>query len=244
MNWSRGRDSTRIIFLVGDAPPHMDYSNGPKYRDLCQQAVRQDLVINTVQCGEMAKTTLVWKEIAQLAEGSYAAIAQSGNMALTATPMDDSLAVLNRELGRTLVGYGSQRQVVAAKQLAAEAAPAAVAADRLAFNATSGVAVQGEGELLDSLSTGKVKVETLNKAELPPELRTLDENDLKTELENRQKQRAELQTKIQKLSQERAAYLVAERKRLESQGKADSFDAKVAASIREQAARKGIVYGK
>jgi len=37
---------------------------------------------------------------------------------------------------------------------------------------------------------------------------------------------------------------VAERKRLAEKGKADSFDEKVAASIREQAARKGIVYGK
>src|SRR5262245_57485034 len=30
MNWSRGRDSTRIIFLVGDAPPHMDYAQDMK----------------------------------------------------------------------------------------------------------------------------------------------------------------------------------------------------------------------
>ncbi len=242
LSWSDDRQVLKIIFLVGDAPPHMDYANGPKYRDLCQKAVKQDLVINTVQCGDMAKTTPVWKEIAQLSEGSYAAIAQSGNMALIATPMDEPLAELNRKLGKTLVAYGSESRAVAAKQTAAEIAPAAVTADRLAFNARSGVAVQGEGELLDSLSSGKVKLETVNKAELPVELQKLDTKDLKIELEKKQKDRWEVQAKIQKLSEERAAYLVAERKRL--QGKADSFDEKVAASIREQAARKGIVYGK
>src|SRR5450432_3929692 len=26
LSWSHGRDSTRIVFLVGDAPPHMDYA--------------------------------------------------------------------------------------------------------------------------------------------------------------------------------------------------------------------------
>ena len=32
MSWSTNRSVLKIIFLVGDAPPHMDYDNGPKYR--------------------------------------------------------------------------------------------------------------------------------------------------------------------------------------------------------------------
>ena len=242
MSWSSDQKVLKIIFLVGDAPPHMDYSDGPKYPQLCQKAVKRDLIINTVQCGTMAPTTPVWKEIAQLAEGSFVAIAQSGNMAVIATPMDAELAELNRKVGRTLVAYGRERQAVAAKQLAAENAPASVAADRLAFNARYGVAVQGEGELLDSLSAGRVKLAEVSQTDLPPELQKLDSAALKAEIDKKQKERSELQTRIQKLSEERAAYLETERKR--HQGKMDSFDEKVAASIREQAAKKGIVYGK
>jgi hypothetical protein len=246
MSWSNDRKVLKIIFLVGDAPPHMDYANGPKYPEVCQEAMKKDLIINTVQCGSIGRTTPFWKEIAQLSEGSYAAIAQSGNMAVIATPMDSELAELNRNLGATLVAYGAEpaRRAVATKQLAAESAPAAVAADRLAFNSRYGVAVQGEGELLDSLSSGKMKLESLKKDQLPAELQKLDSAELKAEIGKKQKERAAIQAQIQKLSQAREEYVAAERKRLAGEGKGDSFDEKVAASIRAQAARKGIEYGK
>jgi hypothetical protein len=246
MTWSADRKVLKVIFLVGDAPPHMDYTNGPKYSEVCQEAVKKDLIINTVQCGSIASTTPFWQEIAKLSEGSYAAVAQSGNMAAIATPMDAKLATLNRELGTTLVGYGSAsaRRAVAAKQMAAEAAPAAVAADRLSFNVRSGVAVQGEGELLDGLKVGKLKLESLDKDSLPPELQKLNAPELKAAIEKKQQARAELQARINKLSQEREDYLAAERKRLAQQPQSDSFDEKVAANIRSQAARKGIEFEK
>src|SRR5262252_8678527 len=71
MSWSPDKGVLKIIFLVGDAPPHMDYANGPKYPDVCREAVKRDLIINTVQCGTLAETTPIWREIAEKAEGSY-----------------------------------------------------------------------------------------------------------------------------------------------------------------------------
>jgi len=246
MSWSTDKKVLKIIFLVGDAPPHMDYANGPKYPQVCEEAVRRNLIINTIQCGNLAETGPIWQEIARKSEGSYVAIAQSGNMEVVATPMDSELAELNRELGKTLVAYGDKRMrgLVASKQLASENAPAPVAADRLAFNARYGLAVQGEGELLDSLKSGKVKLESLNKDELPPELQKLSAQDLKTELDSKQKERADLQSKIDKLSKAREQYLADKRKQDAERCNGDSFDEKVAASIQTEAARKGIVYGK
>ncbi len=246
MTWSADKKALKIIFLVGDAPPHMDYADGPKYPQVCQEAARKDLIINTVQCGNIPETAPIWKEIAQLSEGSYAAIAQSGNMALVATPMDGELAELNRKLGGTLVAYGLEpaRRSIKAKQAASEAAPAAVAAERLSFNMRAGVVVQGDGELLDSLSKGDVKLESVEKDKLPPEMQKLDDKELRAEIDKKQKERAELQARIQKLGQERERYLQEEQKRLAAKGAGDSFDEKVSAAIQAQAARKGIVYDK
>jgi hypothetical protein len=246
MSWSAEKSVLKIVFLVGDAPPHMDYANSTKYPEVCQLAVKKDLIINTVQCGNIASTTPFWQEIAKLSEGSYMAIAQSGNMAAIATPMDSELAALNRKLGTTLVAYGGEkaRTSLAMKQAASEAAPAAVAADRLAFNRRYGMTVQGDGELLDALQSGKLTVESLKKDQLPPELQKLDEKQLKEALDQKQKERSKLQSQIQKLTQEREQFVAAERKRLAEQGKADSFDEKVAQAIHSQAARKGIEYGK
>lgn len=246
MSWSKDRQVLKIIFLVGDSPPHMDYADDVKYPDVCQLAAKRDLLINTVQCGNTAQTTPVWQEIAKLAEGSYAAIAQSGGMVAMTTPMDGELAALNRKLGGTLVAYGSEpaRRSVAAKQLAAEAAPASVTADRLHFNVTAGVAVQGEGELLDSLANGKLKLAEVKKDQLPVEMQKLSEAELKSAIEKKQKERAELQTQVAKLAKQREEFLTKERQRLAAAGKGDSFDEKVAQTLRAQAAKKGIDYGK
>ena len=245
MTWSADKKVLKTIFLVGDAPPHLDYANGPKYPEVCQEAVKKDLVINTVQCGNLPDTTAVWQEIAHASEGSYAAIAQTGNMVAIPTPMDAELATLNRKLGTTLVGYGGEpaRRAVMLKQAASEAAPASVAADRLAFNARYGLAVQGSGELLDSLNSGRVKLESIQKQDLPAEWQKLDETALKAEIDKKQTERNQLQAQIQKLGKEREEFLVGERKRLAQSGKADSFDEKVASFIQAQAARKGIHYG-
>ena len=245
MTWSVDKKVLKTIFLVGDAPPHMDYANGPKYSEVCQQAVKKDLVINTVQCGNMPETAAIWQEIAHASEGNYAAIGQTGNMMAIHTPMDAELATLNRKLGITLIGYGGERarHAILSKQAAAEAAPASVAADRLAFNARYGLAVQGDGELLDSLNSGRVKLESIRKDDLPTELQKLDEKELKAEIDKKQTERNQLQAQIQKLGKEREEFLVGERKRLAQSGKADSFDEKVASFIQSQAARKGINYG-
>ena len=246
MSWSQDRKVLKIIFLVGDAPPHMDYPGAPKYPEVCQQAMKRDLIINTVQCGAMGETTPIWKEIASLSEGNYTAIAQSGGMIAIATPMDKELAELNRKLGATIVAYGDEgaRRKVLSRQVASEAAPASVAADRLSFNSRYGRVAQGEGELLDALSEGNVKLESIRKEQLPKEWQALDAPALKAEIEKKQQARAELQTRIQKLSKEREDYIARERKQLAGKSKADSFDDKVAQTIRDQAARKGIEYAK
>ena len=245
MSWSSDRSVLKIIFLVGDAPPHMDYPNAPKYPEICQAAMKKDLIVNTVQCGNIVATTPIWTEIAKLSEGSFAAIAQSGGMVAVATPMDKELGELNRKVGATLVGYGGERvrREVFAKQVASETAPAAATADRLSYNFKSGKTVQGDGELLDTLAGGKIALKDIKKDQLPAEWQKLDEPQLKAEIEKKQKERTELQAQILKLNQARDDYIATERKKLATSGKADSFDEKVSSAIREQAARKGIAYG-
>jgi len=246
MTWSTNRHVLKIIFLVGDAPPHMDYPNGPKYPDVCKDAMKRDLIINTIQCGMMGETTPIWKEIAQLSEGSYAAIGQTGNMIAITTPVDKELAELNCKIGTTLIGYGDEpvRRLTLSKQVASEAAAPAVLADRLSYNVRSGKAVQGGGELLDAVANGTVKLDSIQKEKLPAELQKLNAEELRTYVEKQQKQRAELQSQVRELNEKRQAYIDAEKKRLAAKGSGDAFDGKVAEMIRAQAAKKGIAYGK
>jgi Mg-chelatase subunit ChlD len=260
LSWSADRKVLKIIFLVGDAPPHMDYPDDIKYPDICQAAMKRDLIINTVQCGNNLETTAIWKKISQLSEGNYVAIAQSGGMAAIATPMDSELADLSRKLGGTLVAYGdsASRKNMEVRTERAAAAPGTAAADRSLFMIRSGGGMGGFGggaggsgsrgatgqDLLDALAAGTIKLESVKKDDLPENLRTLDAPALKAEIEKRRRERADLQAKITKLSMERDEFLAKERKRLAEKGKADSFDETVTQTIRDQAAKKGINYSK
>lgn len=244
MPWSQDRKVLKIIFLVGDAPPHMDYADGPKYPELCRTAAKKDLIINTVQCGNVAETTPIWREIAKLSGGSYAAIAQSGGVAVIATPMDDKLAKLNKKMGETLIPYGDAeaRREVAAKQAFAESAPVSAAADRLSYNAKTKKGVQGRGELLDALAGNEVKLESIDRKDLPAELQKLTKEELVSRIAENRAERDRLQKEIQELAKKRDAYIQAENKRLAEAGKGDGFDEKVAETIHQQAERKGISY--
>ncbi len=67
--WSTSPDVRKIVFLVGDAPPHTDYPNDVQFPDTCKTAVAKGLIINTVQCGSMPGTREIWERIAKLSEG-------------------------------------------------------------------------------------------------------------------------------------------------------------------------------
>lgn len=245
MPWSSDRSVLKIIYLVGDAPPHTDYPNGPHYREVCTEAAKRDLIINTVQCGNADDTRLVWSEIARRAEGQYVALAQSGNMVAIATPFDESLAKLNKEIGKTIVPYGAPaaQSAVRAKQEIIELSAFHVAAERMSYNARSGgKVVQGSGELLDELKEGKVAMKDVRREHLPAELQKLSDVELRAKLDETAAKRADLQREANELMKKREAFVAAEQKRLAGTGKGDAFDAKVVEMLHEQAKAKGIAY--
>ena len=246
MTWTPSRDVLKIVFLVGDCPPHMDYTDDTKYPDTCQQAVKTDLIINTILCGGNEEAARIWQEIARLSEGEYAAIGQSGDMIAVTTPFDEKIASVSRELGGTVLAYGAPgaRHEVASKLALSASAPAAVAADRVAFagRAAGGAVVTGEGDLLGAIEEGTVKLAELKPEELPAELRDLEPAAREKVIAERQAERQALQEKVNALVKEREEYLRRERERLAQSGTKDAFDEKVAEMIRQQAARKGIQY--
>ena len=107
VKWSTDKKTLRIIFLVGDAPPHMDYTDDVKYPVTCKKAVEKGIIINTIQCGVDPNCTKYWKDIAVKSEGSFAAIPQRGGVVAIATPFDARLAKINKELTGTTLVYGT-----------------------------------------------------------------------------------------------------------------------------------------
>jgi Mg-chelatase subunit ChlD len=123
VGWSNpGPRTSQIIFLVGDAPPHDDYTEVPDTLASTKRARAAGMIVNTIQCGNIAATTLPWRNIAQYGGGEYFSIAQDGGVQSIATPYDVELASLGKSIGSTYLAYGSSdlRQGKQAKQAAME----------------------------------------------------------------------------------------------------------------------------
>lgn len=248
MTWSAGKDVLKIVFLVGDCPPHMDYQDDVKYPEICQQAMKRELVINTIQCGTDDATTPIWQEIARKAEGEYAAILQDGGTVAMATPFDTEIARLNRDLSETVVGYGdavAQRRVESRLGTVA-AAKAESIADRAGFlmktaaTAAPAKVISGDEDLISLVGEGKVALEAVDAGRLPAEMQKLNPAEQKAVIEAKAQQRKELNAQMEELVKKRSAYVEEEKKRLAKEGKRDGFDEKVKDMLRKQAAAKGI----
>jgi len=240
LDWSADRNVLKIIFLVGDYPPHMDYRDDVKYPESCRVAVKKELIINTVQCGDVPETTTVWQEIARRAEGSYVVLAQSGNMTAMATPLDEEIAKVSAALGGTLVPYGDrERQAEARRKVdKAAAAPASVAADRAAYNlASGGKAIQGTGDLVADYAEGAIDPAKVSTELLPAEMQKMTPVERTRYIAKQKATRDGLNLTLAELAKKRADYISAEQKRIAGSGAGDAFDTKVAEIIAAEAQR-------
>jgi Mg-chelatase subunit ChlD len=242
--WSKDKKTLKMIFLVGDAPPHMDYADDVKYADTCKLAVAGDIIINTVQCGNQAEAKKYWQEICRLAEGSYVQIdAKGGPIVAVATPFDADLAKINTEISRTTLVYGTRELQAAgeAKKTTNLALAPAAAADRAAFYARNSAGTAYD--LLTNIQNGKVRLETLKKEELPPELQKLTLDEQKAFLKKVETARRALSEKALELDRKRNEFL-AKKQAEDSKNRArDSFDNQVLQILQQQATRTGnVVY--
>ncbi len=248
LSWSQDDSTYRVIFLVGDAPPKMNYPNEMQYPEIVKLAKSKGIIINTIQCGNMSDTKHSWQQIAQLSQGEFFQVEQSGSAVAVASPYDDQIASLARELDDTRLFYGDKKvmQKKRAKMLAADrfnrSAPAASVARKAEFNVSKSGArnLEGDNELVADVSSGKVALSSVAEAELPEQLQALDLAERQIVLEQKAQKRSELKQKIEELSAKRGDYL---KKELAKTGAAESsLDNKIYQTVRSQASEKGLVY--
>lgn len=241
LKWSTHDESLKLIFICGNEP----FSQGEvDYKKACSHAIAKGITVSTIFCGPEAQGVKTgWQQGAQLADGSFLSINQDQQVATVKTPYDVELSQLSGQINRTFAFAGKQaatsrKRQVSADRLAGAAAPAA-AAERAKFKASG--KYKSEGDLVDGLKSGKLKLAELKDEELPPALQ-------KKSLEEKQKivkklsdERVALSKKIQDLSQKRDEFIKAEREKQAKQSKEDTLDTAIIKAIRQQAKRKKYV---
>ena len=248
VSWSQDTGTYRVVFLVGDAPPHMDYVDDVKYYKTLSDADGMGIVVNAIQCGDNAGTAAQWQQIAQLGGGRYFQVGQAGSAVAIATPYDGLLAAISQKLDGTRLYYGSEeeravqeRKMKATDKLHASSSLAS-RARRAAFNASeSGRAnLLGEGELVQDVLDGRADLSTIDPDQLPGALKSKSPAEQKKIIADTAKRRDELQREIRELTDKRSAYI---KKEIDSTGGAkESLDEKIYSAVRDQAAKVGLEY--
>ncbi len=248
MTWSQQSQTYKVIFLVGDAPAHMDYQDDVKYPQTINIAKQKDITINTIQAGQSSATRTNWQQLATLGNGKYFQVEQAGNAVAISTPYDKKMAELSAQLDATRLYYGNPEKkakqaikLASTRKLQKQASDEALAR-RATYNssATGKINFLGEGELVDAVSNGEVDLSSIEKKELPESLQALTPLQQQAVIIKAKNERNRIHSEISQLIEQRSSYL---KKEVASRGgEKDSFDAKIFGAIRAQASQKGMIY--
>ncbi len=247
ISWNQDSDVYKVTFLIGDAPPHMDYSDDVKFPVTLARAKQKGIVVNTIQSGQHNGTTPIWKNIAQLGYGEFFQVENSGNTIAVETPFDRKLSELAASLEETRIFYGDDEDLAlqkkkdeASKKLKTTLSDAALAR-RSAFNATaSGEAnLLGNNELVDAITSGRVALDEIAEEELPASLQAMAPVEQKAHIAAQAVRRDNIKQEIKKMSEARKRYIT---EQVSSESTSESLDEKIYSAVKEQAKSKGLVY--
>jgi len=249
MAWDTDPHTYRVIFLVGDAPPHMNYKDDVKYPVTCAMAAKRGININTILCGGAEDAKKIWKEIATLANSDTFQVAESGGTVSTPdTPYDGILAALSMDLDGTRLYYGTDTERTAgAKRLDTArtvdaTTPKRTLADRAGFLAkTINNSEAGIHDLIADILAGRVALKNVDPGLLPAPLHDMTPEERERYVARVLAIRKEVQQALVGYSAKRQAELLEQIKKT-GKGTPPAMDFVIFMAVKDQASKKGIVY--
>jgi hypothetical protein len=234
LEWSSSPGDLKLIYIAGNEP----FSQGPvNFKAAVKGAISRGVVVNTIHAGsELEGVNGHWKEAALLADGHFISIDQNRAVARVAAPQDQELVKLNESLNRTYLGYGPTGGESVARQAAQDSNAAAMSPSSLATRATAKAGAHYDNSSWDVVDARK-KGKTVAAEALPEELRKLSPEAREKLIDEKAKERAELQAKIAALAKDRDAFVQAEIKKQAKSG-AKTLDDAVIDSARVQATKR------
>jgi hypothetical protein len=241
MQWSQDA-RLRIVFVAGNEPADQD----PQFTldSVIADAKQHRVLVNTIYCGAPTNgEAQKWLAFAQSAGGRYTAIDQT-QVAAVATPMDAELTALSTKLNGTYVAYGAEGKVKAEQQAAqdqnASTMGAGVAASRAGAKASALYRAE-EWDMVDARHAKPDVAKTAPAAALPEAMRNMSPAERDRYLDQKEKERTQIQKQIADATVRRDAYIREEsKKRAAASGKA--LDEAMKDTIRTQGTANGLAF--
>lgn len=242
LQWSQSNQDIKAIFIAGNEP----FSQGPvDFHTTLQEARQRGIVVNTIHAGDYQTGAHTgWRLGAQLAGGDYMNIDQDHQVAQIPAPQDKELAELNARLNQTYLPYGQEGRRKAERQVQLDSATQAEAPALLSSrikSKVSGFYHNENWDLIDADKSGHADVASMDPSELPEPMQTMTVKQRKAYLQQKARERAEIQQKIRALSQARDQYITRKRKQLAEKA-VNTVDDAMISSVRKQGTAKNFVF--
>ncbi|CAM1342271.1 vWA domain-containing protein [Tenacibaculum aestuarii] len=236
LDWGSNNRDLKMIFIAGNEP----FTQGKiNYRDAITNAKEKDITINTIFCGDYNQgITGRWQDGAIYGGGDYMTINQNKHIVHIVTPYDNDIIILNKRLNNTYIHYGtfgSSKYSNQAKQdMNAESLDEAVAVKR-AVTKSSKLYNNAEWDLVDASEEKEIDFTKIKKEQLPKQLQHKLAKEIKTYVDEKRKERTEIQQKIQELNKKRKAYVA---KKQQENTKKNELESVMIKAIKKQAKKK------
>lgn len=218
LNWGKDASNMKLVYIAGNEPFNQGYIN---YREAISDALRNDIYINTIFCGNQEEgIRTFWKDGADAGKGKYFNIDSNRAVLYVTTPYDVRISECNAKINDTYIGYGSMGDSKKRNQVAQDQNAQGVSAANYAERAVSkskAVYKNESWDLVDKVKDDKEAITKLKKEELPKELQNKSKEEIKVYVEKKSKEREAIQKEIGELAKKRQAYIDAEAKKSKSQ---------------------------
>jgi len=243
LKWNADPLALKMLFVAGNEAADQD----PLITShaAAQLAADHGIVVNTIYCGD-ANDGLVagWQAFSTHTNGMFASIDQAASaVANVATPMDDQLVKLNKELNETYVAFGQEGSAYKANQVEQDQNTGAMSAPSLVSRTITKVGKlydNAKWDLVDAIESGR-SVEEMETADLPEPMRTMSQDERSDYVAELAEKRAEVRAKIESLGQARQAYIAEERARRADHDEV-GLDKAMIDGIRSLAKKKGFEF--
>ncbi len=238
LNWSTHEDDLRVIIIAGNE----SFKQGNiDYDYAIGRAVGKGIIVNTIFCGDRHQgINLSWQDGAEIGNGYYLNIDHNRKVVDIPTPYDDELRTLNIKLNATYVGFGAEGDKMKQRQKQQDENTAAMSPAALSDRIQSKASRHYENEDWDLVDASKNGLELSAIAEeaLPEPMKKMETSQRKAYIEQKSKERKDLQAEIKKLSEKRDSY-IQENQTVKQE---NIFSQQLLKAVKSQAEAKGYAF--
>lgn len=242
LEWGKNANNMKLIYISGNESFDQGSVN---YREAINDALKNNIYVNTIFCGNQTEgIELLWKNGADVGKGKYFNIDSNQIIHYIETPFDEKISNCNDKINTTYIGYGSHGESKKMNQQAqdnnAESVSFANKTER-AVSKSKSVYKNDSWDLVDKVKEDKDAIVKLKKEELPKEFQNKSKEEIKKIVDQKTKERENIQKEIAVLAKKRQEYIDNEAKNKKTK---DDLGKAISTSIVDLAKSKGFTVEK